>query len=485
MAGFGTGAFPMMLCEILLRLLARPRGLKPSRASLHLFLEEKTWEKALVGALSFEHFSGGAFQLYLHETTPLTEATRQRLAALVPEGKRIESSSRNILAVSEKTMAVLWNGNALCLDRPAGILKAIDTAQVSTTFATADASAQVCIFQHDKAATVFSHAVEAAAHVTTPENLRKLLLRLLPRVAAKSITQSTLLVKSRAGLRKSALSLIKEIYFQIPALVPFRKLAIEPSDISVHLLIGVRSYREVAVTLRSWERFTKRAWNCFLHDDGTLEPEHLRYLEKYCGNCRIIPRSESNIAVNEGLAAYPECRKLREKLPHSLKFFDFLHYAPGKRYFVLDADVLFFAEPGELLQRMDAREPGCWFNKESPESYCLTRRALEDFLGRDLWRGVNSGVAVIEKKAMSLDLIEKFLAHFEQRWDCSGLAEQTAFALCASAYNQGAFLPKEYEISFKQWKSPGAVMRHYAAHTKFDMMYVEGVVTLLPRLLKS
>lgn len=472
----------MIPSETLIRLMARPRGLKPSRASLHVFAGEGDWADRLLGALSFEHFSRGAFQLYLHEETPLSDRTKERISRIVTGVTIVQGG--DVFAVSEKNCAIIWNTAAACVARPSAILSAIDEAKETVGFLGSDRK-DACVFLHDREDPHAPRVCETETACGQTVSRASLLARMLPRNAAKLVLESDIATRSRKAARGAALEVIKAAFFRIPAWVPSRKVAGKPSEISVHLLIGVRSYREAPVTLRSWERFTGRPWNVFLHDDGTLTPEHFRHLEKYCSGYRVISRAESDKAVLDGLAAHPECRKLRTKLPHSLKFFDFRHYAPGERYFVLDADVLFFAEPRELLRLMDDREPGCWFNAESPESYCLTRRALEDFLGKELWRGVNSGVAIVEKKAMSLGFIEKFLAHFDQRWDCSGLAEQTSFALCASEHGVGGFLPKEYEISFQQWKSPGAVMRHYAAHTKFDMMYVEGVVTLLPRLLKT
>ncbi len=483
-----------MLTDLLLRSIARRRGLKPHTASLHVFPDEKNWRPALLGALSFEHFSGGVFELHVHDGGGHPEDRREAIRAAAPGANLVSDSpspdlasrTRAAFAVSSKAHVILWSPGALCVARPRAILESASAAREGAAFSSPSGD-PACVFVPSAAAigSPPPALLEPAVGITSPARRLRLAVKILPALPARWLAENHAIQSLRKKSRELCVTVLRRIFLQIPRLVPEQPRLPAADGISVHVLIGVRSYREVVVTLRSFERFTGRRWQFILHDDGTLTAAEFAYLRSHLTSARFITRARADAEMLPALHAHPECRALRGRLPHSLKFFDFRHFAPHDRIIVLDADVLFFKRPAALLALVDQPDHGCWFNAETPEAYCLKRRELEPFLGGPLWHHVNSGVALVEKSALSLDLVEDFLRHFQHRWEHPGLVEQTAFALCASRHGRGGPLPPEYEITSRPWRSRGAVMRHYAAAAKFDLMYLEGVVSLLPRLLRA
>jgi len=480
------------------RLILRRREQKPHRASLHVAIDERNWRAALTGTLTFEAFSGGYFHLFLHPSRKLSAGAMKQIERVAPGATIVEGDiaktaesldlaalAVGAFAVSPKKSLILWNPDFLCVARPGTILGCADAAAETMAFFLPGGQDAACLFVPSREADAASaaRAEEAACAVSAARERLAAATALLPQMTLARITRRGPIPRLRAAARAAAVAGLKRIYFQIPRLARQVKRLHTEITTPVHSLIGIRSYREVVVTIRSLEHFSERRWPYVLHDDGTLGDGHFRWLEAQLPGCRIIPRAQADGEVIAALAPYPGCQELRRTLPHSLKFFDFRHYAAGERLFVLDADVLFFARPATLLEIIDSRREGNWFNAEKPEAYCRQRHELELFLGQPVWRHVNSGVAVVERESLSLELVERFIGYFHNEWEHKGLVEQTSFALCASQANRGGLLPPEYEITFRPRKSASAVLRHYAAAAKFDMMYLEGVTSLLPRML--
>ena len=95
-------------------------------------------------------------------------------------------------------------------------------------------------------------------------------------------------------------------------------------------------------------------------------------------------------------------------------------------------------------------------------------------MGLPLWERVNSGLDLMVRPSVSLDLAETFLER------CSPMArefhflEQTFFAVAGSAWNRGGKLPGEYEISWTNLRRPGAICRRYVGPFKNDALFING-----------
>ena len=250
------------------------------------------------------------------------------------------------------------------------------------------------------------------------------------------------------------------------------------SSVSVHLLVSSKTWHAGVLAVMSFEFFTQRRWNLFIHEDGSLDELTSREIERVLPEVNFVPRALSEEVMKERLQSYPNCQSLRQEHNLFLKFFDLPAFAPGERMILLDSDVIFFKRPKEILAWVDTNSQECWYNEDTTEKYCIPRYEIEPALGIKLWPKFNSGLVLMPLAAISLPLAERLLITFKTTAHHPQFFEQTLYALIASAWNQGGALPSTYEISWGLFRKAHSICRHYVGAFKHDLLYIEGVTTL-------
>lgn len=290
-----------------------------------------------------------------------------------------------------------------------------------------------------------------------------------------------MLTKLRRALRHGAC--LAGRHLAAPAVYAIARRPPAPEvPISVHMLVSSRTWHAGVLAAISFEHFTGRRWPLFIHDDGSVSQSNRMEIERRLPGVRFVPRAEAEKRAAEFLSGHPKCLANRSRHNMFLKFFDSVAFAPHERFIVLDSDVIFFNRPAEILDWADSGREECWFNEDTKETYCIPREHIEKALGIPLWHKVNSGLCLLQKKAVSIDLSERLLAEFELSAHHPQFFEQTLFALNASAFNRGGLLPRKYDINWGYLRRKGSVCRHYVGAFKHDLLYIEGAPTLLMKM---
>jgi hypothetical protein len=244
----------------------------------------------------------------------------------------------------------------------------------------------------------------------------------------------------------------------------------------IHVLTYEKDWLNLIWTLKSFYHYSQRSYALCIHDDGTLTAENLKILHYHFPAARIIQRQQSDQHVLQTLRFYPRCLEFRQTNHLSQKVFDFVEYLESDRMFLLDSDVLFFAEPTELLKRLE--NPTYQFNivnRDVASAYTVDPALIQQICGFTLIDRFNSGLGLIHKASLNLDWIEEFLAlpdiigHF---WRI----EQTLYALCSSRFG-GELLPPEYDVHLTGGINHSPC-RHYVGTIR-HLMYREGIQHLV------
>jgi len=259
----------------------------------------------------------------------------------------------------------------------------------------------------------------------------------------------------------------------------------EPAGtVPVHVLTGENDWRLSAWMLASFFHFTERAWPIVFHDDGTLSHDARATLGELFPEAELKTRAEADAIMGRVLRAYPFCEEYRRTHPLALKIFDVPHTASSDRFFLIDSDVLFFQRPAEILAWADAPERAeCWFNEDVQEAALLSAGEAREELDVKLWSRVNSGLCLINRSAIDLELCDRALATTSILRGPIWRIEQTLFALCASRHALGGLLPQTYEVSLKKRGHPDAIARHYVGAVR-DRFFAEGLKRLREPLLE-
>ena len=263
-----------------------------------------------------------------------------------------------------------------------------------------------------------------------------------------------------------------------------RRPAPAAGETAVHMLISSRTWDAGLLAAVSLEHHSGRRWSFFFHDDGTLDRGAFDSIRAAFSDARLIPRAEADARAGEYLSQHPKCLLHRSNHNLFLKFFDFAAWTSAERFVVLDSDVIFFRHPVEIIEWSDTSSDGYHYNEDTKEKYCIPRDHLERGMGLSMWPRFNSGLLLLPKAALSLDLAEKLLTKFEESAHHPQFFEQTLYAIMGSAWSRGGALPKKYEINWGYFRGRGAVCRHYVGAFKHDLLFIEGASTLLASILK-
>jgi hypothetical protein len=256
-----------------------------------------------------------------------------------------------------------------------------------------------------------------------------------------------------------------------------------PDDTPVHILSGKDDWLLACWMLASWFHHTGRNWQVILHDDGHLPAEAAAAFEKIAPAVRRISAQEADRAVIDALSSHPACRDYRLAHPLARKIFDVPTLTPGERFIILDSDVLFFRKPDFILRWCAAGSDECWFNQDVSEAFPIPVAEVREQLGIDLWPRVNSGLCLLNRPAIDLDLCERALRETTLLKGHIWLVEQSLFAICASARNRGGLLPPEYEVSLEKKARPDAVARHYVGAVR-QRFYADGIARARRQLIE-
>ena len=244
----------------------------------------------------------------------------------------------------------------------------------------------------------------------------------------------------------------------------------------IHVLTSATDWLNLTWALKSFYHYSQRNYALCIHDDGTLNEKHYAIFQHHFPDARIIDRSAADEKVFAELENYPNCLEFRKTNQLAPKVFDFRSYLKSDRLLLLDSDVLFFAKPTELLNRIENPNYQCnSVNTDVASAYTVNPTVVKEQMGFELQERFNSGLGLIHQQSLNLDWIEEFLGlpkiigHF---WRI----EQTLYALCSSKYGV-ELLPEEYSVRLNKGinSSPS---RHYVGAIR-HLMYGEGIKCLI------
>jgi len=259
---------------------------------------------------------------------------------------------------------------------------------------------------------------------------------------------------------------------------------------SVHLLVSSETWRMGLMAILSLEYFSKKRWKIFIHDDGSLKNESQKAILAKLPGATMIARGEADKTFISRFAGYPACARNRESHNFFLKFFDPWLYAPGERYILLDADVIFYRNPREVVEWATKAGGDCLYMRDLKEVFCTSRSSIEEFAGYSIPSPFNAGFLCMNKGAIDPLFCEKFLLEFENSSKHPQFLEQTLQAVCASRKGLARELPCTYEMTWNLLRKSDSTCRHYVGPAKFDHLYLEAPLTLfllmtLPKMMFS
>jgi hypothetical protein len=240
------------------------------------------------------------------------------------------------------------------------------------------------------------------------------------------------------------------------------------SPVEVHLLCHRGDHVCAIWALKTLYRTSGLRWPAVIHVQGVCTAAMERRFRAHLPAARVIRQDEADAHVEQALATrHPRLREARRQSPFMMKLIDPVLLGGAERLVILDSDVLFFRDPRELRTHVDQGAADAWlFQRDPASTYNVSEDVAASALGIRIPERVNSGIAVVPRALVDLELCERLLEHPEVRRP-SGWIEQTLFALCAGARGRVEYLSPSYVISLERGLDYSAfTARHYAGPSR-------------------
>jgi len=244
---------------------------------------------------------------------------------------------------------------------------------------------------------------------------------------------------------------------------PITGLSID--DFDLHILLCARDVINGLWTLHSFLHYSDLKPRLIIHDDGSLTAAHQQRLLQHFPEARIIPFQQAKKDMSAALANYPNAYRYRitEYSWPAIKLLDFAHYSGGRAFMVLDADVLFFKRPDEIIAAMQQHKG--FYMSDWQDAYTWPLERWPTVLGTTGISRVNVGLFYLpDGQLYDLGYVEQCLAAYYKRHPCPRLVwlEQTVWAaLFARLGDTMQRLPDTYQISKKQTLNDNTCSHHY------------------------
>jgi hypothetical protein len=252
------------------------------------------------------------------------------------------------------------------------------------------------------------------------------------------------------------------------------------ATVETHLLCSYQDYLTAIWALKSFYHFAGVSYALVIHIQGNVASRVVDRLHHHFPQARLVLRPEADRLVEQHLSAHGFNRVLaaRRASPFMLKLTDFPILSDAHRILMLDSDVIFFAEPAELLRHASSAAPVTVFQRDLASTYNIAEAEAYAKFGVRMAAAVNTGIALVPRQNVDFDRCEAFLAHPEVA-KCTGWIEQTLYSLCASEKGKVAFLPESYLVSLDPLAIlDGIVARHYAGLSR-PLLTSEGMPLML------
>jgi hypothetical protein len=263
---------------------------------------------------------------------------------------------------------------------------------------------------------------------------------------------------------------------------PVRTSMRSPVAVEVHIVCHRLDYLPAIWALKTFYRAARVDFPLVIHVNGTAEQVVFNRLRSHFPDATLFPRDVADELVEPQLIAsgFPRLAAARRSSPFMIKLTDLPLLAGGAVVLGIDSDVLFFAEPQDILERCARPTWRYLFQRDPVSTYNLDQaEALREF-GVRLAPRVNTGILIYPRDLPDMAAFERYL-EYPGVARPTGFIEQSLYALHASELGAVDYLPEGYLIDLRAGLSyDGLTARHYAGQTR-PLLTTEG----MPRVLRS
>ena len=254
----------------------------------------------------------------------------------------------------------------------------------------------------------------------------------------------------------------------------------EALHFEIHVLLSTRHVGMTLWAVKSFLHHAERRYGVILHDDGTLSEQDIAKLEAHLVNVKVIRKADADRLIRKKIGHMPNCCDYRfsstETTDHrgrtynmrvfALRLFDFNLFSDATKTMVLDADVLFFKNPEEIVEWAD--DPADRNSLYSVEQYVAKRDSRYEVVGFErkspppTW--ANAGLLCFDRRGYDLEMIESWIGRDRHMMTQYATFEQRMYNLLLEHRGGATRLPDTYAFNYTD---ENIVATHFAIKHRF------------------
>ncbi|MFA6246608.1 MAG: hypothetical protein WC615_06685 [Mucilaginibacter sp.] len=246
-------------------------------------------------------------------------------------------------------------------------------------------------------------------------------------------------------------------------------VASHPKGLPVYFLTGKKYLYQTLYCIQSLARSSSTQFRFTLVDDGSFDELLISRIKRQLPGARVI--TAEMIATNLKNAffesEFPCLFNKRSVYPHIKKLTD-VHTIPGDDWkLVLDSDMLFWQEPGQIISWL--KHPQAPLHMiDCAEAYGYSRESMEQLAGSPVKPLLNVGAIGLKSESVDWKKLESWIALLEESEGTSYYLEQALSAMLIGDADSVSLKAFDYIVNpgKEQIKLRTGILHHYVDLSK-------------------
>ena len=242
-----------------------------------------------------------------------------------------------------------------------------------------------------------------------------------------------------------------------------------PGGLPIYFLTGKNYLYQTLYCIQSLTKVSAARFQFILIDDGTFDQELISRINTQLPGATVITADviASNLARLLPANAYPFIHQKRGVYPHLKKLTDVHSLRENSWKVVLDSDMLFWSEPAELINWLNAPTQPLHMI-DCVEAYGYSKPLMEQLCGCPVTPLINVGAIGLESAGIDWAKLEEWIKVLEEQEGASYYLEQALTAMligdtAATVLPAATYIVNPDEQIIKEKKG---VLHHYVDLSK-------------------
>ncbi|GAB2698899.1 hypothetical protein GCM10027037_24100 [Mucilaginibacter koreensis] len=242
-----------------------------------------------------------------------------------------------------------------------------------------------------------------------------------------------------------------------------------PGGLPVYMLTGKKYLYQTLFCIESLAKAGVNEFEYHLVDDGTFDETLILQIKLQLPGTVIHTAAEINSNIERTIpsAKFPVIHSKRRVYPHLKKLSDVHTIAPYGWKLVIDADMLFWSKPQEMIDWLKVPVRPLYM-QDCQNSYGYTEALMHELCGSTIANQLNVGVIGLNSAMINWMNIEHWIARLEDQEGTNYYLEQALTAMLIGNQNSEVLPSKQYIVNpdDESIASGYGILHHYVDLSK-------------------